>query len=52
MRNYKAKVFFSVKQIVVALKQAEVGMPAAGLIRHVGISEQTFYNGEKHYTDM
>lgn len=25
------------------LKQADLGMPVAGLIRQVGISEQTFY---------
>ena len=34
---------FSVEQIVAVLKQAEAGMPVAELIRHVGISEQTFY---------
>ncbi len=34
---------FSVEQIVAVLKQAELGMPVADLIRQVGISEQTFY---------
>ncbi len=34
---------FSVEQIVAILKQAEMGMPVAELIRRVGISEQTFY---------
>jgi putative transposase len=34
---------FPVKQIVGVLKQAEVGVPVAELIRKVGISEQTFY---------
>jgi putative transposase len=34
---------FSVEQIVAALKQAEMGMPVADLIRQIGISEQTFY---------
>lgn len=34
---------FSVEQIVAMLKQAEAGMPVAELIRHVVISEQTFY---------
>jgi hypothetical protein len=31
---------FSVEQIVAILKQAEVGVPVAELIRHAGISEQ------------
>ncbi len=34
---------FSIEQIAAVLKQAEAGMPVAELIRHVGISEQTFY---------
>jgi putative transposase len=34
---------FSVEQIVGVLKQAEVGVPVAELIRKMGISEQTFY---------
>ena len=33
----------SVEQIVGVLKQAEVGVPVAELIRKVGINEQTFY---------
>jgi len=32
---------FSVEQIVSVLKQAELGMPVADLIRRVGITEQT-----------
>jgi putative transposase len=32
-----------VEQIVAVLKQAEVGVPVAELIRKVGISEQTYY---------
>ncbi len=40
---------FSVEQIVAVLKQAEAGMPVAELIRHVGISEQTFYRWKKVY---
>jgi putative transposase len=31
---------FSVEQIVAVLKQAELGLPVADLIRQVGISEQ------------
>lgn len=34
---------FSVEQIAAVVKQAEMGMPVAELIRRVGISEQTFY---------
>ncbi|SDA28483.1 putative transposase [Nitrosospira sp. Nsp18] len=43
---------FSVEQIVAVLKQAELGMPVADLIRHVGISEQTFYRWKKQYAGM
>ena len=34
---------FSAEQIVAILKQAELGIPIAELIRQVGVSEQTFY---------
>ena len=40
---------FSVEQIVAVLKQAEAGTPVGELIRHVGISEQTFYRWKKVY---
>ena len=40
---------FSVEQIVAVLKQAELGMPVADLIRQIGISEQTFYRWKKQY---
>jgi putative transposase len=43
---------FSIEQIVAVLKQAELGMPVADLIRHVGISEQTFYRWKKQYAGM
>jgi putative transposase len=43
---------FSVEQIVAVLKQAEVGVPVAELIRRVGISEQTFYRWKKQYTGL
>lgn len=43
---------FSVEQIVAVLKQAELGMPVADLIRQVGISEQTFYRWKKQYAGM
>jgi putative transposase len=38
---------FPVEQIVSILKQAELGMPVADIIRQVGISEQTFYRWKK-----
>lgn len=38
---------FSVQQIMAVLKQAELGMRVADLIREVGISEQTFYRCKK-----
>jgi putative transposase len=43
---------FSVEQIVGVLKQAEVGVPVAELIRKVGISEQTFYRWKKQYMGL
>src|SRR5204863_6974478 len=43
---------FSVEQIVAVLKQAELGMPVADIIRKVGISEQTFYRWKKQYAGL
>jgi putative transposase len=43
---------FSVEQIVAVLKQAEAGTPVGELIRHVGISEQTFYRWKKQYAGL
>jgi putative transposase len=43
---------FSVEQIVTIVKQAEMGMPVAELIRRVGISEQTFYRWKKQFTGL
>ena len=40
---------FSTEQIVAVLKQAEMGMGVADLIRQIGISEQTFYRWKKQY---
>jgi putative transposase len=40
---------FSAEQIVAILKQAELGIPVAELIRQVGVSEQTFYRWKKKY---
>jgi len=43
---------FAVEQIVAILKQAELGIPIAELIRQVGISEQTFYRWKKKYAGL
>ena len=43
---------FSVEQIVAVLKQAELGMPVADVIRKIGISEQTFYRWKKQYASL
>lgn len=43
---------FSVEQIVTILKQAELGMPVADVIRQIGISEQTFYRWKKLYSGL
>jgi putative transposase len=43
---------FSVEQIIGVLKQAEVGVPVAELIRKVGITEQTFYRWKSKYAGM
>lgn len=40
---------FTVEQIVSVLKQAELGLPVAELVRRVGITEQTFYRWKKQY---
>lgn len=43
---------FSVEQIVAVLKQAEMGVSVADLIRHLGIAEQTFYRGRQGDTGL
>lgn len=43
---------FSVEQIVSVLKQAELGMPVADIVRQGGISEQTYYRWKKQYAGM
>lgn len=43
---------FAVEQIVAVLKEAEVGMPVAELIRRIGITEQTFYRWKKQYAGL
>ena len=43
---------FSVEQIVAVLKQADLGLPVADLIRRGGISEQTFYRWKRQYAGL
>jgi len=43
---------FSVEQIVGILKQAEVGVPVAEVIRKAGIAEQTFWRWKKQYVGL
>ena len=43
---------YAVEQIVAILKQAEMGIPVAELIRQIGISEQTFYRWKKQYSGL
>ena len=43
---------FSVEQIVGVVKQAELGVPVAELIRQVGITEQTLYRWKKQYKGL
>ena len=43
---------FSVEQIIAVLKQAELGMPVADVIRRIGICEQTFYRWKKQYAGL
>ena len=43
---------FAVEQIVAILKQVDLRIPIADLIRQVGISEQTFYRWKSKYTGL
>lgn len=43
---------YSAEQIVAALKQAELGMPVADLVRQLGISEGTYYRWKKQYAGL
>lgn len=42
----------SVEQITSVLQQVAGGVPVGDVIRHVGISEQTFYRWKKTYGGM
>src|ERR1700732_4385693 len=43
---------FTVEQMIGVLKQAEVGVPVAEVIRNAGISEQTFYRWKAKYAGL
>ena len=43
---------FSVEQMIGVLKQAEVGVPVAEVIRKAGISEQTFYRWKHRFAGV
>lgn len=40
---------FSIEQVAAALRQVEMGMPVADLVRKLGISELTFHRWKKVY---
>lgn len=40
---------YSTEQIVAALKQVELGLPVADLVKQLGVSEQTFYRWKRAY---
>lgn len=40
---------YSTEQILAALKQVDLGLPIADLVRHLGSSEQTNYRLRKRY---
>lgn len=42
----------SIEQIVGVLKQAEVGVPVAELIRKTGITDQTYYRWKAEYVGL
>ena len=43
---------YTEKQIAFALRQAESGVPAAEVIRKMGVTEQTFYRWKRKYAGM
>jgi putative transposase len=46
------KKHFTEEQIAFALRQAESGTSVAGVIRKLGISEQTFYRWKKRFAGL
>jgi putative transposase len=51
-RLWMKKKRFTVEQIVGVLKQAQVDVPVAEVIRKAGISEQTFYRWKAKYAGL
>src|SRR5580698_5569891 len=51
-RLWMRKKRFSVEQMIGVLKQGEVGVPVAEVIRKAGISEQTFYRWKSKYAGL
>ena len=43
---------YSTDQIVAALKQVELGLPVADMLRQLGISEMTYYRWKKQYAGL
>jgi putative transposase len=43
---------FTDEQIVHALRQVEVGMPAVELCRKLGVTEQTFYRWKRKFAGL
>ena len=43
---------FSEERIAYALRQVEVGTPASGVCRQLGVSEATFYAWKKKYAHL
>jgi putative transposase len=43
---------YSAEQIVAVLKQVELGLPVADVIRKMGISDKTFYRWKKQYAGL
>lgn len=43
---------FTDEQIVLALKQAESGVPIEEVCRKIGVSQQTFYRWKKKFGDL
>ena len=51
-RNFVIKKRHTELQIAYALKQAETGTPTKEIIRHMGISEATFYNWKQRFSGL
>ncbi len=43
---------FTAEQIAHAVRQAEAGTPIAEIVRHLGVSQQTFFRWKKQYIGM